>query len=151
GHGASDAPHDPDRYGDDRLVADLVGVTERFGGDQPVIAGYSMGAAITLLALSRGLRVGGACVAGAPRAVFGWTQADEDQRAVAVDALEGPGPPSEPMMQVWIAFLDATGSDKLALAALLRRHQPVIERWDRIVAPVVVGAGINDATAAAGD
>jgi pimeloyl-ACP methyl ester carboxylesterase len=148
GHGASDAPHDPNGYGDERLVADLAEVIERFVSARAVVAGYSIGAATALLALADGLDVAGVCLGGTPKAVLGWTAADEDQRALAVAALEGHGPPPDSPMQAWIGFLDATGTDKVALAALPRCHQPVVRAWERITAPAVVGAGINDTTAA---
>ena len=51
-------------------------------------------------------------------------------------------------MDAWLAFLDATGCDRAALAALLRGHRPVVEHWDRITVPVVVAAGNDDSTAA---
>jgi hypothetical protein len=51
-------------------------------------------------------------------------------------------------MSWWVDFLDATGADRLALAALLRRHRPVVERFDAITAPIVVATGVDDAGAA---
>ena len=92
-------------------------------------------------------RATGAVVGGAPIAVLTWTDADESLRAGAVAVLEGTEPP-DPAMQLWLDFLDATGADRLALAALLRGHQPVVREWDRITVPVVVAAGVDDSTAA---
>jgi hypothetical protein len=51
-------------------------------------------------------------------------------------------------MQWWVAFLDATGADRLALAAVLRRHRPVVEHWEAITAPIVVATGVDDVGAA---
>ena len=68
----------------------------------------------------------------------------------AVAVLEGSQTP-DAMMQAWIGFLDATGTDKAALAALLRGHRPVVEQWERITVPVLVGAGRDDAGAALTD
>jgi pimeloyl-ACP methyl ester carboxylesterase len=147
GHGESDAPHDPARYGDDRLVADLIAITDRYAGKRAVIAGYSMGAATALLALSRGWDVAGAVIGGAPTAVLAWTEGDEKLRTDAVVVLEGSQPP-DPGMQLWLDFLDSIGADRAALAALLRGHQPVVRDWERITVPVVVAAGADDVTAA---
>jgi pimeloyl-ACP methyl ester carboxylesterase len=147
GHGESDAPHEPDRYADARLAADLAEIIGAFAGSRAVIAGYSMGAATILLALCAGTTVGAAVLGGTPRAVLGWSPEDEQQRASAVAILEERETP-DAVMQVWIRFLDATGTDKAALAAFLRSHQPVVEHWDRIMVPVVVAAGVDDAGAA---
>src|SRR2546423_13395021 len=49
GHGNSDAPHELERYGDQRLAADLVEIVATFAGSDAVIAGYSMGSATILV------------------------------------------------------------------------------------------------------
>jgi len=147
GHGESDTPHDAARYGDDRLVADLIAIADGFADDRAVIAGYSMGAATILLALAGGWKVAGAVVGGTPTAVLEWSVLDEGRRASAIDALEGRNRSDAPT-QGWLDFLDSTGTDRLALAALLRGHQPVVRDWERITVPVVVAAGVDDSTAA---
>jgi pimeloyl-ACP methyl ester carboxylesterase len=147
GHGNSDSPHDPHSYGDLRLAADLAEIVDTFAGPDAVIAGYSLGATTVLFALSTGLSVRGAVLGGTPTAVLRWSHRDEDERGAAIDVLEG-GATSDPAMRSWLAFLDATGSDKAALAAFLRGHRPEIQHWDRIRAPTVVAAGVDDVGAA---
>jgi pimeloyl-ACP methyl ester carboxylesterase len=147
GHGESDAPHDAARYGDDRLVDDLIAITSAYADERAVVAGYSMGAATILLALSRGWEVAGAVVGGAPTAVLTWTDGDQSLRDSAVAVLEGRESP-DPAMQAWLDFLDSTGTDRLALAALLRGHRPVVRAWDAVTVPVVFAAGVDDLTAA---
>jgi len=147
GHGNSERPHDPQRYGDKRLAADLTELVAAFVGPSAVIAGYSMGATTVLFALSAGLTVCGAVLGGTPTAVLGWSHEDEDQRGAALDVLEGRATP-DAAMRSWLAFLDATGNDKAALAACLRRHRPEIRHWDRIAVPTVVAAGVDDVGAA---
>jgi pimeloyl-ACP methyl ester carboxylesterase len=146
-HGKSDAPHEGARYGDDRVAADLSEIVSAFAGPDAILAGYSMGSSTILVALVSGLQVRGAVVGALPSAVLGWTAADEAQKTTAVAVLEG-RVAADVTMQWWIDFLDATGVDKLALAAFLRGHRPVIEQWDAIATPVVVAAGVDDVTAA---
>src|SRR5262245_20323595 len=55
GHGMSDAPHQPERYDDDRLAADLAGIVRAFAGSRTVMVGYSMGAATILFGGTVGL------------------------------------------------------------------------------------------------
>jgi pimeloyl-ACP methyl ester carboxylesterase len=148
GHGWSDRPAAPDRYGDDRLVADLDAIVAAYAGPDAIVAGYSAGSTTILLALGSGLAVRGAIVGGTPTAVLDWSDADEIQRATAIAVLEGRQPP-EPAMEWWTTFLDASGNDRLALAAFLRGHRPVVAHWDRITVPIVIAAGIADSGAAA--
>ena len=69
-HGRSDRPTDPAVYGDGRLAQDLIEVVGD-AADRTVVVGYSLGAAITLLALAAGLDVGSAVVGAAPPAIQG--------------------------------------------------------------------------------
>lgn len=147
GHGMSAAPYDAQRYGDDRLAADLAGVVTAYAGPSMVVAGYSMGAATILFGGTTGLSVTAAVVGAAPRAVLGWSDDDETMRATAIAVLEG-RQAADAVMQSWLDFLTATNNDKAALAAFLRGHRPVIRNWDRLTVPTVVAASVDDATAA---
>lgn len=48
GHGASDSPEDPERYGLGRGAADLLALLDRLGIEQIDLLGYSMGARLAL-------------------------------------------------------------------------------------------------------
>jgi len=147
GHGRSDAPREPESYGDERAAADLTEVVSAFAGPAPVIVGYSMGSATALWALAAGLHARAAVLGAVPAAVLEWSPADEALASTAVAVLEGRTPP-DPAMRWWVDFLDATHADRLALAALLGRHRPVIEHWEAITTPIVVAAGVDDGGAA---
>jgi pimeloyl-ACP methyl ester carboxylesterase len=147
GHGRSDAPHDPARYGDERAAADLLEVLAACASPHAVIAAYSMGSATALWAIAAGAPIRGAVLGAVPSAVLGWTDGDRAQATTAVAVLEGREPPGD-TLRWWVDFLDATGTDRLALAALLRGHRPVVEGWNAITAPIVVATGVDDAAAA---
>jgi hypothetical protein len=106
-----------------------------------------MGSATALWALAAGLDARGAVLGAVPSAVLEWSPADDARATTAVAVLEGREPP-DAAMRWWVDFLDATGTDRLALAALLRRHRPVVEDWTAITAPIVVATGIDDGDAA---
>jgi pimeloyl-ACP methyl ester carboxylesterase len=147
GHGRSDAPHDPARYGDERAAADLIEVLAAFASPAAVVAAYSMGSATALWALAAGAAVRAAVLGAVPAAVLEWSAGDDALATTAVAVLEGREAP-DAAMQWWVDFLDATGADRLALAALLRRHRPVVEHWEAITAPIVVATGVDDPGAA---
>jgi pimeloyl-ACP methyl ester carboxylesterase len=130
-------------------LADL-GVIDEFAGRDATVVGYSMGAAVTLLALESGLNVKAAIIGAAPPAVLRWTAEDEAMRSAAIGALEGTTEP-DPALSGWLEFLDSMGSDRAALAAVLAGHRPVVEQWDRITVPTVVAAGNDDVMAAPPD
>ena len=49
GHGRSDCPGDPQRYGFEQTVADLVGILDHLGVTRVAVLGYSMGGRVALL------------------------------------------------------------------------------------------------------
>jgi pimeloyl-ACP methyl ester carboxylesterase len=147
GHGRSDRPHDPARYGDARAAADLAEVVAAFAGSDAIVAGYSMGSATVLWTLAAGLVVRGAVLGAPSSAVLEWTADSDATAATAIAVLEGRQEPGA-ALQWWVEFLDSTGADRLALAALLRGHRPVVEDWDAITVPIVVANGVDDLGAA---
>jgi pimeloyl-ACP methyl ester carboxylesterase len=146
GHGRSGRPVSADAYGDDRLAADLAHVVGA-AASRSVLVGYSMGAAVTLHALAAGLRPTAAVIGAAAPAVLRWTADDEEQRRAAVDALRA-GRADSDVLREWIDGLEATGASRLALAALLESHRPVVRDFSGITLPVTVVAGRDDGMAA---
>jgi pimeloyl-ACP methyl ester carboxylesterase len=149
GHGGSDAPTDDDRYGDDRLVADLAEIVDVFSDRPPLLLGYSMGASTALLAMQQGLEVAAAVLGGLPPAIAGWTAADESMKSAAVAALRGE--PSDPGLLAWAASITDSGFRRDALAALMARHHPTLATDGRELPPTTVVVGRDDEMAARPD
>ncbi len=57
GHGRSEKPHDPARYGEQRMARDLTGLFELIGAPRVDLIGYSIGAVVSLLFASERDRV----------------------------------------------------------------------------------------------
>jgi pimeloyl-ACP methyl ester carboxylesterase len=54
GHGRSQKPHDPARYGEQRMARDLAVLIDVIGADEVDLVGYSMGAIVALIYASGG-------------------------------------------------------------------------------------------------
>src|ERR1039458_5047255 len=124
GHGQSEKPHDPDRYGEQRMARDLAVLLDLLGARQVDLVGYSMGAVVALILSShdrRGRRVGGGGVRAGVIECGG-----VDRRAVSnesiVEALSVDDPASviSPEAAAFRALADALDGDRQALVAQAR-------------------------------
>jgi len=127
GHGLSSRPHDPESYGDNAMVKDVMTLFDNLGVQELDLVGYSMGSLVAASVATRDARVRSLVLGG----VGGhWTGElrPQDGNAIA-DALETDDPSSidHAIPRAFRAFADRTGSDRLALAACQRsgRGEPV--------------------------
>ncbi len=121
GHGRSDKPHDPARFGEARMASDVVTLIDLLGVAAVDLVGYSMGAIVVLLTASRcdavrRLVVGG--IGGATVERGGVDTSVLDSAALR-DALLTPEPATitNPAAAAFRSFADSTGADRQALAA----------------------------------
>jgi pimeloyl-ACP methyl ester carboxylesterase len=153
GHGASDKPHDPAFYGEEKMAGDISALLTLIGAEQVDLAGYSMGGIVALIVAANDARIrrlvtGGI---GASAAELGGV----DSRAVGagralVDGLltEDKSTITDPRVMAFRTFADTSGADRQALAAqaLARHNSPI--GLDRITAATLVLAGADDYLAA---
>ena len=150
GHGRSQKPHDPARYGESRMARDLEVLVERLGGSPIDLVGYSMGAVVSLLYASRGdgvrrLVIGGVgsgvveC-GGVDRRIVSNDSITMALRARDRDALDR----LEPAAAAFRRLADALGADREALLAQAASiHRDGVE-LERITAATLVLAGAAD-------
>ncbi|MGQ0735366.1 MAG: alpha/beta fold hydrolase [Acidobacteriota bacterium] len=157
GHGRSDKPHDPAKYGRE-MPTDVVRLLDHLGIKQAHIAGYSMGAGTTsqLLTMHPERFLTATLAAGAGR--FDWTP--EDARLAEQEATEREkecvsrtlmarlAPPNAPKAtEAEIAkrsaacFADKT-QDPRAIAAVTRARRETVISADRAAAVTVPTLGI---------
>ncbi|MGO9196960.1 MAG: alpha/beta fold hydrolase [Acidimicrobiales bacterium] len=120
GHGESDRPHDPVSYANGAMARDVRALIDHLGLEEVDMAGYSMGSFVTLAVAAneprlRSMFLGGA---GTGQLRTGWR---EIANAIA-EALETDDPTTitDPSAKAFRNFAEATGQDRLALAAIQR-------------------------------
>lgn len=148
GHGASAKPHDPALYGEARMARDVRELADHLELAEFDLAGYSMGAVIALILGSTDARVRRLAVGGVGEGVmrFGGVDRSVLPRGAIAAALRADDPETitNPAVRAFRTFADATGSDRLALAAQAdSAHAEPID-LAAITAPTLVLAGDAD-------
>jgi len=148
GHGSSQKPHDPHRYGEQRMARDLACLVDRIGAERIDLVGYSMGAIVALLFACADPRVRRLCVGGVGSGVI--ECGGVDRRAVPNDAIiaalqaDDPDTIEPPGARPFRALADALGADRRALVAQARSVYRGDFALERIAAPTLVLAGRED-------
>ncbi|GAA3193849.1 alpha/beta fold hydrolase [Dactylosporangium siamense] len=152
GHGASDKPHDPDRYGEDVMARDLAGLLDTLGLDTVDLVGYSMGAVVAAIFASGGKGVRRLVLSGVGAGVVELGGLDTramppaEVAAVLLTSSESAigASPAAPFRRL----ADAVGADRAALAAQVHAAHRTPIALDRITAPTLVLTGQDDPLAA---
>lgn len=152
GHGRSDKPHDPAAYGETIMARDVIDLVAAVGASSYDLVGYSMGAIVSLLVAASDSRLRRLVVGGIGEGVVACGGMDRRvlPNLVVAEALEGVGSPAaaHPVAAGMVAFVEAMGGDRRALAAQLRAVHAAPIPLDRIRVPTLVLAGDSDALAA---
>lgn len=148
GHGRSDKPHSPDRYGEPTMARDLTGLCTELGLARFDLVGYSMGAVVALLAAASDARVRRLVVGGVGASVVeqGGVDAQVVRRDALLAALEAADPAglTDAVAGRFRALADAVGADRVALAAHARAVHDGGVALDRITAPTLLLCGDQD-------
>lgn len=123
GHGHSDKPHDPAAYANDAMVGDAMGLIDHLGLGELSVVGYSMGAQVTAALIPEERRVRSAVLGGIGSRLLAPRPGERRYPAVAIaEGLEAEDPATvtEPTPRSFRAFAEATGADRIALAAIQR-------------------------------
>ncbi|PXA82888.1 alpha/beta hydrolase [Caulobacter sp. D4A] len=148
GHGASDKPHDPAFYGEARMARDVGELIDHLGAAAIDLAGYSMGAIVSLICASQEPRVRRLVTGGVGEGVV--ATGGVDTRHVPSEAIvealltEDPSTIRHPAAAPFRLFADAIGADRKALAAQASVVHAKPIALDAITAPTLVVAGDDD-------
>jgi pimeloyl-ACP methyl ester carboxylesterase len=145
-HGESDKPHDPAAYANGAMVKDVQALLDLLDIDPVDVVGYSMGAyvALSLAPLEprvRSLVLGGAGLGPAIGRLGPMPEIAEALEALDLETI------TDATARAFRNFADATGSDRLALAAFRRGDgtQQTLEGLRSITVPTLVVNGTEDA------
>jgi pimeloyl-ACP methyl ester carboxylesterase len=148
GHGASQKPHDPDRYGEQRMARDLGILLELSGAPEVDLVGYSMGAVVCLLLASSSEQVRRLVIGGVGSGVVecGGVDRRTVSKGAVIAALEAEDPAqiTEPGAAIFRRLADALGGDRKALAAQARAVYRGEIALAEISAPTLLLAGEAD-------
>tara|TARA_B100000378_G_C17973360_1_gene387900 strand:+ start:71 stop:883 length:813 start_codon:yes stop_codon:yes gene_type:complete len=145
GHGASDKPHDPQRYYPRLMAGDAADLLDHLDIESAHVMGYSMGARIAAnLALAHPTKVRSLVFGGLGIALCDgagdWDPIAEALRAPSLDDV------THERGRMFRAFADQTRSDRIALAACIETSRELVSREDvgSIAAPTLIGVGTRD-------
>lgn len=141
GHGQSDKPHDPERYHDDLFASDVSTVLDALDVDGCILMGYSMGAYMALRTVPHDNRVHALVLGGiGDNAPKNWAREDV-ALALEANALSDE---HEGEARAIREYADATGADRLALAAIQRGRTEEPFELGAITIPTLVIVGEDD-------
>jgi pimeloyl-ACP methyl ester carboxylesterase len=148
GHGCSEKPHDPARYGEQHMARDLAALLDVAGESQIDLVGYSMGAIVALIFASEDQRVRRLVVGGVGSGVIECGGVDRravpNEAIIAALSVEDPASIEMPQAAAFRMLADALGADREALvaqAAAIFRGEIALER---IAAQTLLLAGEAD-------
>jgi pimeloyl-ACP methyl ester carboxylesterase len=148
GHGASEKPHDPERYADNAMSRDASALVDHLGLECVDVVGYSMGAIVSSRVARKDSRTRSLVLSGVGgRLASGRAVVNAGALADALLAEDLSGVP-DVAARAFRRFADRTGADRAALAAMqtaTRRHS--IGRLDEITVPTLVLVGRGDTLA----
>ncbi|MHB8235587.1 MAG: alpha/beta fold hydrolase [Solirubrobacteraceae bacterium] len=148
GHGESDKPREPARYGESRMAEDLASLVDTIGVGEVDLVGYSMGAVVSLLFAAEDRRVRRLVVGGVGSGIV--ECGGVDRRSLSNDAIiEALSADDAQVIQqsdarAFRSLADALGSDRLALVAQARSIHRGGVALGQISAPALVLAGDED-------
>lgn len=146
GHGASDKPHDVDRYAGDAMVRDAQSVLDHVGVERVDVIGYSMGAMVAARLVPEEPRSRSLVLGGVGETVVPPQSGGRNPQAIAGALLaEDAASIGSATGRAFREFAEATGADREALAALSRSTSLRYSvRFDAITLPTLVIAGTDD-------
>ncbi|WP_327010288.1 alpha/beta hydrolase [Dactylosporangium sp. NBC_01737] len=152
GHGASDKPHEAERYGEAVMARDLGVLLDTLGAGEVDLVGYSMGAVVSAIFAAADPRVRRLVLSGVGAGVAELggldTRVMPPAEVTAVLLTSSRSAIEASPAAAFRLLADAVGADRAALAAQVSAAHRTPIALDRITAPTLVLVGQDDALAA---
>ena len=148
GHGASEKPHDPERYADNAMSRDASALVDHLGLGRVDVVGYSMGAIVSSRVARKDTRTRSLVLSGVGGRLAAGTAAVNANALADALLAEKQSDVKDIAARAFRRFADRTGADRVALAAMQRasrRHS--VGRMAEISVPTLVLAGRRDTLA----
>ena len=148
GHGDSDRPTEPARYGEQAMARDLAVLIDRLGVAEVDLVGYSMGGVVAAIAAATDGRIRRLVIGGVAASLVECGGLDSrvlpQSEIIAVLLAGDPVTVAASPAMPFRALADATGADRRALAAQITaaHHTPI--PLDAITAETLVLTGQDD-------
>ena len=147
GHGNSEKPVDPERYGEPRMAIDVMELLDHLGVHEVDLVGYSMGAVVALVVATEEDRVRRLVLGGlGARVVEGGFDALNTADETVAQALEVDDPDDirDPFVRSFRGFADSADAYRPALIAHIRAPREGKLEPSLITVPTLVIAGEHD-------
>ncbi len=150
GHGESAKPHDPEAYGRDALLADVIGLMDHLQLGRVDLMGYSMGARLSLqTAMNHPGRISNLIVGGIGGRMFSGPEAGAAAPQMTMaEAMAVADPQTIPdaTLKGFRLFAEQQGEDLRALAAFTQGRGGGIDKeaLEALMVPTLVVAGSRD-------
>jgi pimeloyl-ACP methyl ester carboxylesterase len=150
GHGESEKPHDPARYGRLALAGDLIGLLDHLDIGRATLMGYSMGARLALqIAMEHPERLEKLILGGIGGRMFEPPKEGQGPSMTMAEAMAAPSAEAIPdkLLKGFRLFAEQQGEDLAALAAFTQGRDAAAPDPDAIAAittPTLVVAGSRD-------
>ncbi len=159
GHGRSDKPHDPSAYDSPAMARDVSTLIDHLDVEEVDLVGYSMGGFVAVEVATRDSRLRSLVVGGIGEGALPPSDGDSGREGPPIDreaiaaAMEADDAASvtNPGAIGFRRLADATGADRLALAAVLRSAPHASGDLSSIAVPTLVIAGDKDPLAKGAD
>lgn len=148
GHGASDKPHDPKRYGEASMARDVSALFDLVGSPQYDLVGYSMGGVVAAITATRDFRIRRMVLSGVGGGLA--EHGGIDRRVLRMDLIEqvmlseDPDEIAASPVAAFRALADTLGADRMAMAAMTRSRDTGKIAFGQIAAETLVLVGRDD-------
>ncbi len=152
GHGASDKPYDPKRYGEASMARDLSALFDLVGSTQYDLVGYSMGGVVAAVTATRDFRIRRLVLSGVGGALAetgGLERRTELTKLIeSVMLSEDPAEIAASPLAGMRTLADSLGADRRALATIIRARNTSPLAFSQIAASTLILVGREDPRAA---